>query len=147
MNRLLLMVIAGVLAVAATATAAEVGDTKGPPCTNIVFGDPGYFSEVGTGTGTVTVTLTLGAPACAEATYLLDIYNFAGTQLLVNDLTPSSVAGDTVTFSYTFTSGAPADGVCLSAQTYFRGRLADRAPDSGTCTPQPNQEPPASGFN
>jgi hypothetical protein len=139
MKRFFLMLVAVFAAAALVAGTGAASDTKGPPCTNVIAGDTGYFG------GTVTVILTLEAPACSDGSYLLDIYNLAGDTLLVGDLTPTNVSGDTVTFSYSF-SGTPPDGVCLVARTFYKKHLADRAPDSG-CHPQPTDSSGGSTMN
>jgi hypothetical protein len=144
MNRIFLMVVATLAAAALAGGAGAAGDAKGPPCTDVVDGIAGYTYDAGT--GIVTVELTMGAPACAVATYLVDIKNLAGTATLVNDVAPQSTSGSTVTFSYTFTSGAPSDGVCIVAETSIKGHAIDRAPDDG-CFPAPANESPASGFH
>jgi len=93
----------------------------------------------------VTVNLTLDAPACSDGSYLLDINNLSGSQLLVGDVAPTSVSGSSVTFSYSFT-GTPPDGVCLVAKTFYKKHAADLAPDSG-CLPGPAGSSGATGFN
>ena len=139
MKRLLLMLAASLAAAALVAGTGSTSDTKGPPCTNVIAGDAGYFG------GTVTVNLTLDAPACSDGTYLLDIKDLSGSTLLVGDLAPTSVSGSSVTFSYSF-SGTPPDGVCLVAKTYYKKHPADLAPDSG-CIAIPAESSGATGFN
>jgi hypothetical protein len=133
MKRLIgLLALAAALAAVLVVPAATAKDKdyKGPACTNFIAGDPGYgYNETTTG-GIVEVTMTLDAPACAGATYLLDIYNLSGAVLLVADV-QGTASGTTVTFSYTFASGAPSDGVCLVAKSIHSGRVSDRAPDTG----------------
>jgi len=146
MQRLFLMAVATFAAAALAAGAGAAGDAKGPPCTNVVDGVVGYSYDVNTGTGTVTVDLALGAPACSAATYIVDIYDFAGDNVLVSDVTPQSTSGTAMTFSYTFSGGAPSDGVCVVAQTSIKNHLIDRAPD-GDCAPAPANDSGASGFN
>ena len=126
--------LALVLVLAATALAAgtgTAGDKKGPPCTDITAnGDTDYYNP--SATPDLSWTFVLAAPSCDAATYLLDIYNFSGTTLLVDDLAPTGISGNTVSFTYTFDEGtAPSDGVCLVGTTYHKGRLSDSAPDSG----------------
>ena len=139
MKRLFLMLTAALALAALVAGTGSASDTKGPPCTNVIAGDAGYFG------GTVTVNLTLDAPACSDGTYLLDIKDLSGSTLLVGDLAPTSVSGSSVTFSYSF-SGTPPDGVCLVAKTYYKKHPADLAPDSG-CLPVPADSSGATGFN
>jgi hypothetical protein len=142
MQRIFLMAVATLAAATLAAGAGAAGDAKGPACTNVVDGIAGYRTD----TSTVTVELTLGAPACAVATYLVEIKDFAGTATLVNGLTPESTSGTTVTFAYTFTGSAPSDGVCIVAQTSIKNHPIDRAPDND-CFPVAADESPASGFN
>jgi hypothetical protein len=127
----LAVALAAVLVV--PAATAKDKDYKGPACTNYVFGDAGYLYDSATTGGTVEATMTLDAPACASTTYSLDIYNFSGASLLVPDV-QGTASGTTVTFSYTFASGAPSDGVCLVAKSIRNGHVSDRAPDIG-CEP------------
>jgi hypothetical protein len=144
MKRIFLMAVTTLAAAALAAGAGAAGDAKGPACTNVVDGIAGYRTD----TRTVTVELTLGAPACATATYLVEIKNFAGTTTLVSDLTPESTSGTTMTFVYTFSSAsAPSDGVCVVAQTSIKKHLIDRAPDGDGCFPVVADESPASGFH
>ena len=139
MKRLFLMLTAALAAAALVAGTGSASDTKGPPCTNVIAGDAGYTG------GTVTVVLTLDAPACSDGSYLLDINNLSGSQLLVGDVAPTSVSGSSVTFSYSFT-GTPPDGVCLVAKTFYKKHAADLAPDSG-CVAIPAESSGATGFN
>jgi opacity protein-like surface antigen len=148
MRRLLVAaaVVVAAAAVAAVATAARP-DALGPPCTNFTVGDPGYLFNSGTTSGRVTVDMTLAAPPCAGATYLLDIYDRSGTTLLAGDVTPASTTGSIVSFDYTIQSGAPSDGVCVVVESYFHGRLIDRAPDSGCQVINPGDSGGQAGFN
>ncbi len=139
---LTLVAVLATAAVAAASSTAAVPDPKGPPCTNFIFGDAGYNAS----TGLVTADMTLAAPACAGATYLLDIYSFDGQTLLQADVV-GTASGTLVSFSHTFTSGAPSDGVCLVAESYFHGRLIDRAPESGCLPVDPTSGPSQGGFN
>jgi hypothetical protein len=139
MKRLFLILTAALAAAALVAGAGSASDAKGPPCTNIIAGDAGYFG------GTVTVVLTLDAPACSDGTYLLDIKSFDGNTVLVGDLVPTSVSGSSVTFSYSF-SGTPPNGVCLVAKTYYKKHPADLAPNDG-CLAIPPDSSAATGFN
>jgi hypothetical protein len=139
MKRLLLMVVTALSAAAVMVGSGGAAiDAKGPPCTNVVGGgDTLAYVAPGDGTGTVEATFILGAPACAAASYLLDIYSFDGQTWLVEDVQPTSISGDHVFFRYQFSSGAPSNGVCLEGTTYFRGRLIDTVPDNG-CAPVEN---------
>ena len=124
-----------VAALAATALLAGTGsasDSKGPSCTNFTFGDPFYDGS------TAGADMSLAVPACTGETHFsLDIYNLAGTTLLVGEVAPTIVSGTTVHFEYTFPSGtAPSDGVCLVAKSWWRGHVSDSAPDTG-CQPVP----------
>jgi hypothetical protein len=124
MKRLFLLLVAALAAAALLAGIGTASDSKGPACTNFAFGDPFYIN------GTAGANMTLAAPACT-GDFSLDIYSLDGTTLLVPDVAPSTVAGTTVSFSYTFSSGAPSDGVCLVAKSFWRDHVADRAPDIG----------------
>ena|SRR5947207_1703856 len=126
MKRFLLMLVAALAAAALLAGIGTASDTKGPPCTNIASGDAGY------GSGTVQAIFDLSAPACAEGSYLLEIYDFStGTNLLAST-DQATVAGTQVTITYSFAAGqAPSDGVCIVVTTFYKKHLADRGPDSG----------------
>jgi hypothetical protein len=135
-------VFAAALAAIAFATAAgAAADAKGPPCTNFIAGDAGYTTA-----GRVTADMTLAAPPCADATYLLDIYDFAGTTPLAENVAPSSVSGAIVSFDTTI-SNPPSDGVCLVVESYFRGRLVDRAPNTGCERIDPSGSGASGTFN
>jgi len=127
-----------IVALAITALAAGIagaGDTKGPPCANMTAADETNYYRP-TSSPQLQWVVILGAPACDSVTYTLDIYNFTGTTLLVDNLAPTGIAGNTVTFTYNFPSGtAPSDGVCLAGETLHKGRLADSAPDGDLCFP------------
>ena len=139
MKRFLLLLVAALAAAALMAGIGTASDTKGPPCTNIASGDAGY------GSGTVQAIFDLSAPACAEGSYLLEIYDFStGTNpLATSTLTQAVVGGDPcptgstscVTITYSFAAGsAPSDGVCIVVTTFYKKHSADRGPDSG-CYP------------
>jgi hypothetical protein len=133
-KRLIALLAVGAAAAAVLAVPSVAGDTKGPPCANIVGGDGSYAYyeadlETPLANPYVDWTFVLGAPACDVTTYTLEIYNLQGTTLLAT-LNEADVA-----FLYTFATGtAPAEGVCIVGTTFFRGRVADRAPDEG-CAP------------
>src|SRR4051794_6170854 len=116
MKRLLSMLVAALVAAVFLTGSGMAGDAKGPPCANVVGGGDslGYATpSPADGTGTVEASLILAAPACAAASYSLDVYSFNGSTLLAGNIQPTSISGDTVFFRYQFTSGAPGDGVCL----------------------------------
>jgi hypothetical protein len=128
---------------------AVARDSKGPTCTDFSGGDPGYFYNLSNDSGTVTLDMTLMAPFCTDdVKYRMDIYDLETNNLVVNDVSPTSEAGNIVSFSYTFAPGqAPGEatgdpnnpvrgGVCLVAESYWRDHLSDRAPDTG-CQPMP----------
>jgi hypothetical protein len=141
--------IAALTIAAVVAGTGTAGDTKGPPCADFIFGDPGYFRNAVNGSGIVTSTFTLKAPACDTATFKLHIYDYAtGTTLLAGNIASTSVSGDTVSFTYNFSAGtAPTDGVCLVGESYFKGRLADSAPDSGCLQVPVDSSGSGSGFS
>lgn len=147
MKRLFLAFVAALATGVLLAGTGTAGENKGPPCTNFVFGDGGYAYNAGDDSGTVTATMTLAAPACADTTYLLDIYELDGSPLLVNNIQGTAL-DQSVTFTYSFTAGsAPNDGVCLVVESIWRGHVADRAPNNG-CTPFPaNDFGGDSGFS
>src|SRR2546423_15514725 len=132
MKRFALIFVAALAAAALLAGTGSASDTRAPAWTNFTFGDPCYVGS------TAGADMSLAAPACSEGTHFsLDIYNLAGTTLLVGDVGPTIVSGTTVHFEYTFPSGtAPSDGVCLVAKSWWRGHVSDRAPDGG-CQPVP----------
>jgi hypothetical protein len=129
------LALAAAVAAVLMVPAATAKDARGPACTNFVSGDASYSTT----TQTVTVEMKLDAPGCTGI-YLLDIYNLAGDTQLANNVEPSAFTADPesgntiVNFTYTFSSGAPSDGVCLVVESYHRGHVADRAPDTD-CQP------------
>jgi hypothetical protein len=143
-KRLSLILAAALAAATLVAGTGRADDTKGPPCTNVVNGDAGYVHNAD-GSGTVQVILTLAAPACADASYLLDIYGFHGSPLLFQNVDQATISGNTVTFLYSFSPG-PTDGVCVTAKTYYKKHLADLAPDSG-CIDLEVESGGATGFH
>jgi hypothetical protein len=142
MKRLLLTFVAALAAAALVTQSVTAANVVGPPCTNVVAGGDtlGYVSpnpSTGTtGSGIVEASFILAGNACKAATYSLSIYSFDGSTPLVENVEPASITGNVVFFHYEFTSGAPADGVCLVGTTSL-GRLWDRVPDSG-CAPVEN---------
>jgi hypothetical protein len=140
MKRLFLMIVMILGAAALVGGTATAADTKGPPCANIASGDAGYGYNSTDTSGTVQATFDLVAPACAEGSYLLEIYDFStGTNLLATS-TQAVVGGDPcptgstscVTITYSFAAGsAPSDGVCIVVKTFYKKHAADRGPDSG----------------
>jgi hypothetical protein len=149
MKRLLSMFAAALVAAALITATGTAGDAKGPPCANVIGGgDSLGYATPGDGTGTVEASFILAKPACAAVSYSLDIYSFDGSTLLAGNVQPTSpVSGDTVFFQYQFASGAPSDGVCLVGTTYFRGRLVDRAPNSGCAAVENGSSGGFGGWN
>jgi hypothetical protein len=144
MKRFFLMLVAALAAAALVAGAATAGDTKGPPCANIASGDAGYGYNPADSSGTVQADFDLTAPACADESYRLEIYDFStGTQLLAPAVDQAAVAGTThVTITYSFAAGtAPSDGVCIVVTTFYKKHLADLGPDSGCFQVLPDAPP------
>jgi hypothetical protein len=133
-KRLITLLAVGAAVAAVLAVPSVAGDTKGPPCANIVDGTGSYAYYEADGQTPlanpyVDWTFVLAAPACEATTYKLEIYDLQGTTLL------ATVDSTDPAFLYTFATGtAPAEGVCIVGTTFFRGRVADRAPDEG-CVP------------
>jgi hypothetical protein len=135
------------------AMAIDTKDAKGSACTDWVAGganDAGY-TFISSTNATVTANLQLAGSKCS-GDYELLIYSFTSTgqgRPLVQGVEPSAFtetdSGTLVTFSYTFTSNAPSDGVCLAAESFQGGHVADRTPDTG-CVPVPAGSSGASGF-
>ena len=142
MKRLFLLAVTALSAAAlAGGTQAAAPDAKGPPCTNVTGGGDSlaYVTPTpGDGTGVVEASFILAAPACSAASYELAIYSFNGATLLQDNVQPTSISGNTVSFRYEFTSGAPSDGVCLVGTTDWRGRIIDRVPGGTDCAPVEN---------
>jgi hypothetical protein len=144
MKRLCLM-LGAVFAAAALASGAGTAassDTKGPPCTNIADGTAGYHVNADQ-SGQVQAIFTLEAPACADESYRLEIYDLNGNALPGNPtVDQDAVAGETsVTITYDFAAGtAPSSGVCIVVDTFWKKHLSDRGPDSG-CFPVPPDNP------
>lgn len=141
MKRLIaLLAVGAAVAAAFAASSVAVGDTKGPPCANIVFGDGSYTyfeadGETPVAQPSLDFRVDLAAPSCAAVTYTLYIYDSTGA--LVDTLTVSGVRGQpSISFDYTFETTADADaaGLCLVGTTSLGKHVADRAPDQG-CVP------------
>ena len=84
MKRLIALLAVGAAVAAVLAVPSVAGDTKGPPCANIVSGTGSYaYYEADFVTPLanpyVDWTFVLGAPACEATTYRLEIYNLQGT--------------------------------------------------------------------
>lgn len=109
-----------------TASSIGASDTRGPACTNIVFGDFGYNASTGAFGG----TMTIAAAACS--TYELDVYNGStatGTPVhLDGTIDPNDPSMTTIVFSATLDPGM--SGVCIVGTTTWKGHVADRAPDN-----------------
>jgi hypothetical protein len=141
MKRFLLMLVAAFAVAAVVAGSVAASDTKGPPCTNIISGTAGYAYDSSDSSGTVqAIILELGAPACAGESYVVEIYDIGGANLLAT-ANQDAVPGETQpAISYSFAAGtAPADGVCVVVETFYKKHLSDRGPDSG-CFPVPPNE-------
>jgi hypothetical protein len=130
MRRVVALIAVALASAIAVAASGAAGDTKGPPCVNITTGDFGYVVNPD-GTGTVQGFETLAAGACATATYTFYVLDTSGNVLATQTVEGATVAGSTtISFDVTFAGPAP-DTVCVYGTALFRGRLADRAPDSG----------------
>jgi hypothetical protein len=141
MKRFFLMLVAAFAAAAVVTGNVAASDTKGPPCTNIISGTAGYVFDSSNSSGTVqAIILELGAPACAGESYVVEIYDSGGVNLLAT-VNQDAVPGETQpSISYSFAAGtAPSDGVCIVVETFYKKHLADRGPDSG-CFPVPPNE-------
>ena len=121
-------IFAAVLAVAGvTASSLGASDTRGPACTNIIFGDFGYNATTGNFGGSEL----LAAGACS--TYTLDVYDATGTTLLAHltgTVDPFDASMTTITFPTT-NVGTGRNGVCIIGMSTWSSHVADRAPDTG----------------
>jgi hypothetical protein len=155
MKRIFLILVAALAATALVAGTGAASDTRGPACTNIVFGDGFYITRDGDGNLLANPMLQwrvdFGEPNCSEVTTLY-VYDSSDTEKKPLVKLKSKETGSTsITFTYTFNqvggAAAPADeNVCLVATTDWSGHVADRAPDSG-CAIVSGDGGPASGFN
>jgi hypothetical protein len=140
----LLAVGAAVATLSAVASGAPP-DTTGPPCADIVDGLAGYLiHDPITGEPlsqpVLDLDLFLASPSCASVTYTLDVYASDETTLLA---TVTGVRGaESVHFTQTFNGvGEPTadlEGLCLVATTSLGRHVADRAPDQGCVTVEPD---------
>jgi hypothetical protein len=162
MKRLLVALATGVAVVAVTAAtggAVATSNREGPPCANITFGNFGYVIN-GDGTGTVAGYYEIAVPQCAPATYSFYVLHptavdqVGNPTVLGSDNTPAfNPGGDDpdplhLYFSVTFTEPTPAlNEVCVYGETTYRGRVADRAPNSGCITIQTSSSGGQQGFN
>jgi hypothetical protein len=126
---LVVAALAAGLTVLFAPTATPAGDTKGPPCANIINGDISYLN------GVVTAQVFLASsptdPACSGATYSFDITSTGGTSLgsSSNSTSCAAPAGQGCV-EFVITPSSPDSVVCVNATTTLRGRLADYAPDT-----------------
>jgi hypothetical protein len=139
---LVFAVVVAATAVGGAATAARP-DALGPPCTNFVFGDAGYNSAAGFGTVDMRVA---AASTCADATYLLDVYDASGETPLLNDVQPTATSGSLISFEFSLSPSAHSN-VCVVVESYFHGRLIDRAPNTGCQLADPTSSGGQAGFN
>jgi hypothetical protein len=117
-----------VLAAAPAATPAG-GDTKGPPCGDIISADWGYTGTAG-GAATFDFTGVLAKPNCTSVTYSLFVTDTSGGAVDATSqaMTCTPASGDgCFRVVYTFTS-APST-LCIYATTTKGNHLIDYAPD------------------
>jgi hypothetical protein len=134
------------LALPTIGSSARVGDTKGPPCSDI-FVTASLASATATPgePGTVQWTLTTPlAPSCPGAVYTVTVYDATGTTVLggaryVGD-------GENAAFAGSFSLTSVPEAICVSATSVVRGRIADSAPDSGCQLVELSDSGGASGF-
>ena len=133
MKKLVLLALAAatVVAAALAPVAGAAADAKGPPCANIINGDGSY-----TLTYVLHFEYAVKAPACADATYSLLVYDTSGT--LITTLSPSTSGCTTLdptiypncfAFDESLTSFGSPETICVVGQTTIRGRTVDTAPD------------------
>ena len=140
MKRLIALLAVGAAVAAVLAVPSVAGDTKGPPCANIVYGTGSYaYYEAGFRNAAREpvrrLDLVLDAPACdGDDVQAGDLRTCKGRACWPRLTSRRSL------FLYTFAQGtAPAEGVCIVGTTFFRGRAADRAPDEGCASDRPPQ--------
>ena len=134
------------LALPTIGSSARVGDTKGPPCSDI-FVTASLASATATPgePGMVQWTLTTPlAPSCPGAVYTVTVYDATGTTVLggaryVGD-------GENAAFAGSFSLASVPESVCVSATSVVRGRIADSAPDSSCQLVVLSDSGGASGF-
>ena len=121
-------IFAAVLAVAGvTAGSLGASDTRGPACTNIIFGDFGYNATTGNFGGSEM----LAAAACS--TYTLNVYDASGVTLLAHltgTIDPFDATMTTIAFPTT-NVGAGRSGVCIIGTSTWSEHIADYAPNTG----------------
>jgi hypothetical protein len=134
------------LALPTIGSSARVGDTKGPPCSDI-FVTASLASATATPgePGTVQWTLTTPlAPSCPGAVYTVTVFDATGTTVLggaryVGD-------GENAAFAGSFPLASAPEFVCVLATSVVRGRITDSAPDSGCQLVELSDSGGASGF-
>ena len=159
MKRLLLALTTTLVAAALVVGTGTAGDTKGPSCANITFGDGVYdaFDEstqppTPRANPVLTWDIIFDVPNCSSLTtlYVYDDSSTEPTPLVT--LTATTTGTTSISFSYTFNQPGGAVGpsdnvVCLVGTSQYKKHVADRAPDpGGDCWPVADEPPGGSGF-
>ena len=139
MKRLVVALTATLAAAALVAGTGSAGDKKGPPCTDIVFGDFGY-ADNGNGTGTVSGYVLLATTHCGTTSYNLFVQGLGSDAGEVD-----GVDATQINFSFTFAS-LPAS-VCVYVESVWRDHTSDRAPDTGCEVINKTDSGGGSGFS
>jgi hypothetical protein len=152
------IVLLNLLAVTAAAMvlapfASGSGDSKGPPCSNIINGGTraidGYVAPEGSSIATFDFSMILAAPACRQMTYTFYVSTDGG---LTFTALAGAANGTTVTMpQQTYVASSPSSlpgSVCVYATSTKSGDsdVADRAPDSGCLSYVLNEAPANSSF-
>lgn len=143
MKRLFLALGVALAVTALAVGTGTAGDTKGPKCTDIVAGAFSYQS-----TGVVGGDATLASAACDSWTYKLYILDPTETEIGSDEgsVDPTDPMSTTINFSTTLTEPLP-NSVCVYAETLHKGRVSDRAPDTGCVSMDKGSSGGDSGFS
>lgn len=159
MKKLLLVCVVALATAAYAAgsgTAVDVSHREGPPCANITGSDFGYGP---TATGSrVAGSILLAAEPCPGSTYTLFVitgFDEDGNPIVVSDNMPNNPSPDPqdptnplrLYFEIALPSADEGSTVCVWVETTYRGRIADRGPDSGCETLVFNEPPGGGGFD
>jgi hypothetical protein len=139
----LLLAGAVALGAASAASADAVGDSAGPACTDIVFGNASYNVQ-NPPFNTVTATIEYSAATCTNVQYVLVVSYLSDGKTKVKDqVLKGNVAtaidpntGQTVgILSFQINNVVSDDGnVCVATYTTSGSKLYDSSPDSGCVT-------------
>ncbi len=130
----LLAVLAATMFVPASAVA--YGDAKGPPCSDYIVGDIGgfgYFVDPETGNGIVAGRNEVSKSACPKLDYRMFVLSADGSSTIGTAIGAANIAvgGQPVVEFMLDIGPTPPSAVCVYMTSERKGKVIDRAPDTG----------------